>query len=297
LKFGSVRSACYVWFNGKYIGYSQGSKTPTEFDVTEFVQAGENQVAVQVYRFSDGSYLEGQDTWRISGLERDVSIYAREKIRINDFTIHSSLDESYQKGKFRVDIDLLNRLQSPAKISIRAKLTDPMRRNRIIFDSTKAATIDSLSNVLFQHEVRRVKPWSAENPYLYKLQIYLISDNQIIETFFHQVGFRAIEIKDGKLLLNGTPLIIRGVNRHEWDPRRGRTVSEESMIEDIKLMKQHNINAVRASHYPNHERWYELCNEYGLYVVDEANIESHGMSSHPQSYRFISDDPAWSAQG
>ena len=141
MKFGSVRSACYVWFNGKYIGYSQGSKTPTEFDVTEFVQAGENQVAVQVYRFSDGSYLEGQDTWRISGLERDVSIYAREKIRINDFTIHSSLDESYQKGKFRVDIDLLNRLQSPAKISIRAKLTDPMRRNRIIFDSTKACLL------------------------------------------------------------------------------------------------------------------------------------------------------------
>ena len=296
LKFGSVRSACYVWFNGKYIGYSQGSKTPTEFDVTEFIQAGENQIAVQVYRFSDGSYLEGQDTWRISGLERDVSIYAREKIRINDFTIHSSLDENYQKGKFRVEIDLLNRLQSPAKISIRAKLTDPMRRNRIIFDSTKTATVDSLSNLLFQHDVRRVKPWSAENPYLYKLQIYLISDNQIIETFFHQVGFRAIEIKDGKLLLNGTPLIIRGVNRHEWDPTTGRTVSEESMIEDIKLMKQHNINAVRASHYPNHERWYELCNEYGLYVVDEANIESHGMSSHPRSYQFISDDPAWTAQ-
>ena len=124
----------------------------------------------------------------------------------------------------------------------------------------------------------------------------MISDNQIIETFIHQVGFRAIEIKDGKLLLNGTPLIIRGVNRHEWDPTTGRTVSEESMIEDIKLMKQHNINAVRASHYPNHERWYELCNEYGLYVVDEANIESHGISSHPRSYQLISYDPALTAQ-
>ncbi|MEC9437103.1 MAG: glycoside hydrolase family 2 TIM barrel-domain containing protein [Candidatus Neomarinimicrobiota bacterium] len=296
LKFGSIRSACYVWFNGKYIGYSQGSKTPSEFDVTEFIQAGENHVAVQVYRFSDGSYLEGQDTWRISGLERDVSLYAREKTRINDFTIHSTLDETYQKGIFRIEIDLLNHLQSQSEISVRAKLTDPLRRNRTIFDSTKSVVIDSLSNMSFQHNIRRVKPWSAENPYLYKLQLYLMKENKIIETLTHQVGFKITEIKDGKFLLNGIPLTLRGVNRHEWDPKKGRSISEDSMIEDIKLMKQNNINAVRASHYPNHERWYELCNQYGLYVVDEANIESHGMGSHPKSYGFIANDPAWTAQ-
>ena len=296
LKFGSIRSACYVWFNGKYLGYSQGSKTPSEFDVTEFIQAGENQVAVEVYRFSDGSYLEGQDTWRISGLERDVSLYAREKTRINDFTIHSTLDETYQKGIFRIEIDLLNHLQSQSKISVRAKLTDPLRRNLTIFDSTKYVVIDSLSNMSFHHNIRRVKPWSAENPYLYTLQLYLMKESKIIETLTHQVGFRIAEIKDGKFLLNGIPLTLRGVNRHEWDPKKGRSISEDSMIEDIKLMKQNNINAVRASHYPNHERWYELCNEYGLYVVDEANIESHGMGSHPKSYGFIANDPAWTAQ-
>jgi len=296
LKLGSVRSACYVWFNGKYVGYSQGSKTPSEFDVTEFIQAGNNQVAIQVYRYSDGSYLEGQDTWRISGLERDVSIYARDRTRIDDFTIKSSLNDSYSEGIFSIDIDILNNFKKDSKISLRAKLSDPLRRNRIIFDSTKFIGSDSLSLVSIKHQVRRIKAWSAETPYLYKLQLYLSKDGKLIETFTHQVGFRKIEIENGKLLLNGSPLIIRGVNRHEWDPYSGRTLTEESMIEDIKLMKQNNINAVRASHYPNHERWYELCNEYGLYVVDEANIESHGMGKHPKGFGHIADDLVWLEQ-
>ena len=293
LKLGSVRSACYVWFNGKYVGYSQGSKTPSEFDVTEFVQAGNNQVSIQVYRFSDGSYLEGQDTWRISGLERDVSIYARDKIRIDDFTIKASLSDSYSEGMFSIDIDILNRLKLDRSVSIRAKLSDPMRRNRTIFDSTKITVTDSLSTISIKHKVRRVKKWSAEKPYLYRLQLYLMEDGKLLETFTHQVGFRKIEIKNGKFLINGSPLIIRGVNRHEWDPIKGRSITVESMMNDIKLMKQSNINAVRASHYPNHERWYELCNEYGIYVIDEANIESHGMGKHPKGFGYIADDPAW----
>tara|TARA_A100000164_G_scaffold69673_1_gene58094 strand:+ start:24191 stop:27340 length:3150 start_codon:yes stop_codon:yes gene_type:complete len=296
LKLGSVRSACYVWFNGKYVGYSQGSKTPSEFDVTEFIQAGNNQVAIQVYRYSDGSYLEGQDTWRISGLERDVSIYAKDRIRIDDFIIKSSLDDAYSEGVFSINVDILNKFKKDSKVSIRAKLIDPLRRNRIIFDSTKYIGIDSISTVTIDHRVRRVRAWSAETPYLYKLQLYLSKGDKLVETFTHQVGFRKIEIKNGKLLLNGSPLIIRGVNRHEWDPSSGRTVTEESMIEDIKLMKQNNINAVRASHYPNHERWYELCNEYGLYVVDEANIESHGMGKHPKGFGYIANDTAWLEQ-
>ena len=293
LRLGSVRSACYVWFNGKYVGYAQGSKTPSEFDVTEFIQTGDNQVAIEVYRYSDGSYLEGQDTWRISGLERDVSIYARDKIRVDDFSINASLNDSYSEGLFSIEVDILNSLKKDNKISLRAKLYDPMRRNRTIFDSTKFVGIDSLSTLSINHKVRRVKAWSAETPYLYKLQLYLMKDDKLVETFTHQVGFRRVEIENGKLLLNGSPLIIRGVNRHEWDPHSGRTVSEESMIKDIKLMKQNNINAVRASHYPNHERWYELCNEYGLYVVDEANIESHGMGKHPKGFGYIADDPVW----
>ena len=296
LKFGSVRSACYVWFNGKYIGYSQGSKTPTEFNVTEFIQAGDNQVAVEVYRYSDGSYLEGQDTWRISGLERDVSIYARDRTRIEDFTINSSLNEENDEGIFSVDVKLLNTLKKDSKISLRAKLSDPMRRNRTIFDSAKFINSDSISMVSFQNRVRRVKTWSAETPYLYKLQLYLTEDGELIETLTHQVGFRKIEINNGRLLLNGAPLTIRGVNRHEWDPYTGRTVTEESMVNDIKLMKQNNINAVRASHYPNHERWYELCNEYGLYVVDEANIESHGMGKYPRGFGYIANDISWTEQ-
>ena len=296
LRFGSIRSACYVWVNGKYIGYSQGSKTPTEFDVTDHIQAGQNQIAVKVLRFSDGSYLEGQDTWRISGLERDVFLYARSKARIEDFTISSSLDESYETGKFSIAIDLINRSTLSKNYSIRAKLTDPKRRNRTIFDLRQSMEIDSSASTSFERSIRRIKTWSAENPYLYRLQLFLYNDDKLIETLSQQVGFRKVEIKDGKLLLNGKPLIIRGVNRHEWDPVTGRTISEESMVEDIKLMKQHNINAVRASHYPNHERWYELCDEFGMYVVDEANIEAHGMGSHPKGYEFISSNPDWTDQ-
>ena len=168
-----------------------------------------------------------------------------------------------------------------------------MRRNRTIFDSTKFIGTDSISTISINHKVRRVKKWSAETPYLYRLQLYLMKDGKLIETLTHQVGFRKIEIKNGKFLINGSPLIIRGVNRHEWDPVLGRSVTEKSMINDIRLMKQSNINAVRASHYPNHERWYELCNEYGLYIIDEANIESHGMGKHPKGFGYIADDPAW----
>ena len=189
------------------MGYSQGSKTPSEFDVTEFVQAGNNQVSIQVYRFSDGSYLEGQDTWRISGLERDVSIYARDKIRIDDFTIKASLNDSYSEGIFSIDIDILNRLKLDRSVSIRAKLSDPMRRNRTIFDSTKITGTDSLSTISIKHKVRRVKKWSAEKPYLYRLQLYLMEDGKLLETFTHQVGFRKIEIKNGKFLINGLSLI------------------------------------------------------------------------------------------
>ena len=281
IHFGSVRSAFYLWINGKLIGYSQGSKTPAEFEITEQIKSGQNQIAVEVYRFSDGSYLEGQDTWRLSGLERDVFLFARNKTRISDFHIKSDLDSNYEKGIFSVDVDIINRDQDIEELIISAKLIEPKRRNRLIFDESKTVSIDSLVSLNIDSVIRRVKKWSAEDPNLYQLQLSLLTiEGRILESLTHQVGFRKIEIKDGLLQLNGKPIMIRGVNRHEWDPSNGRSITEESMIEDIKLMKAHNINAVRASHYPNQERWYELCNQYVLYIVDEANIEAHGMKFH-----------------
>ena len=297
IHFGSVRSAFYFWINGKLIGYSQGSKTPAEFEITEQIKSGQNQIAVEVYRFSDGSYLEGQDTWRLSGLERDVFLFARNKTRISDFHIKSDLDSNYEKGIFSVDVDIINRDQDIEELIISAKLIEPKRRNRVIFDESKTVSIDSLVSLNIDSVIRRVKKWSAEDPNLYQLQLSLLTiEGRILESLTHQVGFRKIEIKDGLLQLNGKPIMIRGVNRHEWDPSNGRSITEESMIEDIKLMKAHNINAVRASHYPNQERWYELCNQYGLYIVDEANIEAHGMKFHKKSFSFITNDTTWTEQ-
>ena len=297
IHFGSVRSAFYLWINGKLIGYSQGSKTPAEFEITEQIKSGQNQIAVEVYRFSDGSYLEGQDTWRLSGLERDVFLFARNKTRISDFHIKSDLDSNYEKGIFSVDVDIINRDQDIEELIISAKLIEPKRRNRVIFDESKTVSIDSLVSLNIDSVIRRVKKWSAEDPNLYQLQLSLLTiEGRILESLTHQVGFRKIEIKDGLLQLNGKPIMIRGVNRHEWDPSNGRSITEESMIEDIKLMKAHNINAVRASHYPNQERWYELCNQYGLYIVDEANIEAHGMKFHKKSFSFITNDTTWTEQ-
>ena len=230
-------------------------------------------------------------------LERDVFLFARNKTRISDFHIKSDLDSNYEKGIFSVDVDIINRDQDIEELIISAKLIEPKRRNRVIFDESKTVSIDSLVSLNIDSVIRRVKKWSAEDPNLYQLQLSLLTiEGRILESLTHQVGFRKIEIKDGLLQLNGKPIMIRGVNRHEWDPSNGRSITEESMIEDIKLMKAHNINAVRASHYPNQERWYELCNQYGLYIVDEANIEAHGMKFHKKSFSFITNDTTWTEQ-
>ena len=297
LRFGSVRSAFYVWVNGQLVGYSQGSKTPAEFNISDFTRIGENNVSVQVYRFSDGSYLEGQDTWRVSGLERDVQLYSRSKMRILDFFVNADIDSVFQTGLFSIHIDLLNNTGFSDSLTVRAKLVDPLQRYRVIFDSTRTVSVDSVFSLQIESKVNRAKLWSAEEPNLYQLQLSLLNNSgQIIEVITQQVGFRKIEIKAGQLLVNGKPLMFRGVNRHEWDPYFGRAITESSMLEDIKLMKQHNINAVRAAHYPNQERWYELCNEYGLYVIDEANIEAHGMRFHENGFEHITNDTLWTAQ-
>ena len=297
LRFSGIRSAFYIWVNGEFVGYSQGSKTPAEFDISHIAKVGENQVAVEVYRFSDGSYLEAQDTWRVSGLERDVYVYARPKTRITDFFVKADLDSTYSTGIFSIDVDLLDQNKSGKELTLRTKLVDPTRKNRTVFDSTNIQIVDSTVSIHIESTVKRVKTWSAEKPNLYQLQIFLLDSlEQVIEATTQQVGFKKVEVREGNLLVNGVPIMFRGVNRHEWDPVKGRAITEASMIQDIQLMKQHNINAVRASHYPNQERWYELCNEYGLYVIDEANIEAHGMRFNEKGYGLITNDPMWKDQ-
>ena len=261
LHFGGVRSACYVWVNGNYIGYNQGSKTPAEFDITDWILTGENHVAVQVYRFSDGSYLEGQDTWRVSGLERDVYLYAPPKTRISDFFVDAILNGDGNSAKFSVTVDLYN----PEQFAGQYKVDAVLKGKRVLYKENYTGSIDSTQSVEFQAVFPKVKSWSAETPHLYDLQISL-SDSKgvLVESFIQRIGFKRVEVKNGNLLINGKAIMFRGVNRHEWDPVLGRSITEETMIQDIKIMKQHNINAVRTSHYPNQERWYELCNEYGL---------------------------------
>ena len=290
IHFGGVRSAFYFWLNGEFIGYSQGSKTPAEFDITDKVITGDNRIAVQVYRFSDGSYLEGQDTWRVSGLERDVYLYAVPKTRISDLFVKAELNDDLKSGYFSLDIDFLQDDETAEEMTIKAVLTGS---SEILFDSTAVVK----KSILFEAVIDQINPWSAEYPYLYNLQINLINaQKEVIESLTQQVGFKRVEIINGNLLVNGKAIMFRGVNRHEWDPVRGRSITEEIMIKDIKLMKENNINAVRTSHYPNQERWYELCNEYGLYIIDEANIEAHGMQFHENSYGHIANDPTWTAQ-
>ena len=290
IHFGGVRSAFYFWLNGEFVGYSQGSKTPAVFNITDKVISGENKVAVQVYRFSDGSYLEGQDTWRVSGLERDVYLYAVSKTRIADFFVKAELNDDLKSGYFSLDIDFLQDDETAEEMTIKAVLTGS---SETLFDSIAVVK----KSILFESVIDHVNPWSAEDPYLYNLQINLYnSQEEVIESFTQQVGFKRVEIIDGNLLVNGKAIMFRGVNRHEWDPVRGRSITEETMIKDIQLMKENNINAVRTSHYPNQERWYELCNEYGLYVIDEANIEAHGMQFHEKSYGHIANDSTWTAQ-
>jgi len=293
IRFCGVRSAFYFWLNGEFIGYSQGSKTPAEFNITNKVFKGKNKVAVQVFRFSDGSYLEGQDTWRVSGLERDVYLYAAPKARISDFFVYADLNTNNKTGNLSLKVELFNQERFTGKYNLEAVLSG----KSVLYKEDYAIPIDSSNPVVFKAENLKVKPWSAESPTLYDLQISLTdSQGNMVESFIQKVGFKRIEVVNRQLLVNGKAVMFRGVNRHEWDPVLGRSITEESMIHDIQLMKQHNINAIRTAHYPNQERWYELCNEYGLYVIDEANIEAHGMRFHEKSYGFISNDTNWTAQ-
>ncbi len=293
--FDGVRSAFYLWINGKSVGYSQGSKTPAEFDVTDVVRWDKvNVLAVEVYRYSDGSYLEDQDYWKISGIERDVYLHSVPPVRIRDFYARAELDQDSINGVLSVEAELQNLLPDDfGSGSLSLMLFDQddrqvlhLEQDSIKFDEAGEVHVEFSQPVLKPHH------WTAETPYLYQLVLILKkSPEMVLQAVGCRVGFRNVEIKEGILRVNGRPVILKGVNRHEHDPETGRFVTEASMRHDIQLMKQFNLNAVRTSHYPNAPLWYDLCDEYGLYVVDEANIESHGMGYDPDV--TLGNNPLW----
>lgn len=279
LHFGGVESAYYCWLNGQFVGYAEDSRLPSEFLINKYLKPGENKLAVEVYRYSDGSYLEGQDYWKYSGIERDVMLIARPEVRVKDFEILADLSNNYQDGVLDVKVTLDNR-KIEKGTAIQLKVLDGGNKEIASGKYVARSKTDSIFNL--NKTFPDVKRWTAETPNLYSLVVNTINKKgQVVESFVQRFGFRKVEMKNGMLQVNGVPILIKGVNRHEHDMHKGRSISVESMIEDIRLMKQFNINAVRTCHYPNREEWYDLCNEYGIYLVDEANIESHGMEAHP----------------
>lgn len=277
LHIGAMKSGGFVWINGLYVGYSQGSKLPAEFNITKVTKPGKNTIAIQIFRWTDGSYLECQDFWRISGIERSVFIYAQPKVRIRDFEVVSILDKNYENGLFNLEIELKNHIQKEQKARVTYKLLDDIN---LLKEETKniLVTENSTKTTTFEFQIEKVKQWSAEHPNLYTLVIE-VSDKKgkLLETTTREIGFRSVEIKNGLLLVNGQRITLKGVNTQETDPETGHVMSEEMILKDIRLWKENNINAVRLSHYPRGSNFYELCDKYGIYVVDEANIESHGM--------------------
>ncbi len=277
LHIGAMKSGGFVWINGKYIGYSQGSKLPAEFNIGKHLRAGENTIAIQIYRWTDGSYLECQDFWRISGIERSVYLYAQPETRIKDFEISSLLDKTYKNGVLDIDVELQNHSAKDKELEIIYKLVNSS--NKLIDTQSKTITIakNSIEKTNLFRTIKNVRSWSAEHPNLYKVIITIKENGNIIESTSNDIGFRTVEIKKGLLHLNNQIITLKGVNTQEHNPETGHVISKEQILHDILLWKQNNINAVRLSHYPQPEIFYSLCDKYGIYVVDEANIESHGM--------------------
>ncbi|MBJ6367801.1 glycoside hydrolase family 2 TIM barrel-domain containing protein [Snuella sedimenti] len=292
LHFAGAKSAMYVYVNGTYIGYSQGSKTPAEFNISKYLKEGKNLIALQMYRWSDASYLESQDMLRMSGIERDVYLYSRPKVFVSDYHAKTTLDDSYSNGIFNGTVTISNTNDNTASRTVSIEILD---KNNSIYKTSRPIEIQPNATVEFKSEklIENVRQWSAECPNLYTLKIALEdetlpSQNQYIT---RNLGFKRVEIKNSQVLVNGKAVYFKGVDRHETDPHTGHVVSKASMEKDIKLMKQNNINAVRSSHYPNDPYWLDLCDIYGLYVIDEANIESHPLAINKDTQ--IGDEMSW----
>jgi len=297
IKFDGVKSAFYLWVNGQKVGYSQGSMTPATFDISKFVKPGKNSIAVEVYRWSDGSYLEDQDMWRLSGIYRDVTLMAKSKTFIRDFQITTDFDENYVDASLNIKLKIKN---------TSSKTVKGYRVQAIIFDSSNNIVQESDKELLSQiseiqannektinlkMQVKKPLQWNAETPNLYTVLLQLIiEDGKIVENIPWKFGFKEVEIEADLFKINGQLVKLKGVNRHEHHPRTGRYVDTETMVKDIKLLKQCNINFVRTSHYPNSTQWYNLCDEYGIYLMDEANQESHGYGI---GNKVLGNNPDW----
>ncbi len=290
--FDGVDSAFYLWVNGAKIGYNEDSRTDAEFNITDYVRTGRNLMAVEVYRFSDGSYLEDQDMFRMSGIYRDVYIWSTASQHIRDFEVQTDLDASYRDAHLTVKADVVNYAGALDPASVSLELRDA-GGNLILSPQSRALPPGyGQTTVEISATVPNPNKWSAETPYLYRM-LLLLNDGtgKSIEIIPFDIGFREVEIKNGKLYINGQRVLLKGVNRHEHSPDTGHYLSQELMIRDIELMKQFNINAVRTSHYPNAPQWYTLCDRYGLYVIDEGNIECHAYGLHAKNR--LSNDRAW----
>ncbi|MDQ8184186.1 glycoside hydrolase family 2 TIM barrel-domain containing protein [Pelagicoccus sp. SDUM812002] len=293
LSFGAVRSAMYVWVNGSFIGYSEGSKTEAEFDITEALQPGENLLAVQVYRWSDASYIEDQDFWRLSGIERDVWLFATNPATLTDFRVVADLDKNYQDGLFSGQLLLTNKSDAEETLSVEGTLLDDQQNEVLAFATRAVIPAQDKSEFIVSKEVPLVRKWTAETPELYTLRLKVTPKNGKSEYTSARIGFRKVEIKNAQLRVNGEPVYLKGVNLHDHDPVTGHVISEETTRLDLQLMKRNNINAIRCSHYPKNPFFYKLCDEYGFYVVDEANIETHGMGATNQGEFDESIHPAY----
>ena len=304
LHIGGAKSGLYVYLNGKEVGYSEDSKNPAEFLINKYLQPGKNVLTLKIFRWSTGSYLECQDFWRMSGIERDVFLWSQPKASIQDFRVVSTLDDTYTNGIFKLAVDLKNHTQETKNLNVGYELLDA--KGNLVTSEANDIWVSPASpqTASFEYDLKNVAPWSAEHPNLYKLLMTIKEEGKVIEVVPFNVGFRRFEMKqidqvaeNGKpytvLLFNGQPVKFKGVNIHEHNPETGHYVTEELMRKDFELMKQNNINAVRLCHYPQDRKFYELCDEYGLYVYDEANIESHGMYYSLKKGGTLGNNPEW----
>ena len=292
LHFASISGYARVFLNGKEVGMTKASKTPAEFNITSFLKKGDNLLAVQVFRWHDGSYLEDQDFWRLSGIERDVYLQAMPKTTVWDYFVKSELDNQYKNGIFNLDVTLKsfenNKIKNPA---VKVELFD--NKGKVVFSESKKVSTKE-QKVSFEKTIENVKQWNAETPNLYRYTITLLDNKgKVLEIIAKKTGFRKVEIKDARLLVNGKVIMVKGVNIHEHDDVNGHVPSKELTMKDLQLMKEYNINSIRMSHYPHDPHIYDLCDEYGFYVVDEANIETHGMGAEWQNWFDKAKHPAY----
>ncbi|MBN2590788.1 MAG: DUF4981 domain-containing protein [Sedimentisphaerales bacterium] len=293
INFGGVKSAFYLWINGEQVGYSQGSMTPAEFDITSFIKEGENKLAVEVYRWSDGSYLEDQDMWRLSGIFRDVDLFIRPKTYIQDFAVIAEPEDSTDRAEVVINLAIKNQSSNSKSLSVEAIISSENGETSMMSKDIGSLEAFSEKSVSFETILENRLLWSAEAPHLYDLKLNLKNSQQkIVETIHWRFGVKKVVVEGDLFQINGQAVKLKGVNRHEHHPRTGRHVDRKTMIRDLELLKQANINMVRTSHYPDDPYFYELCDKYGIYVMDETNQESHGFGI---GNSVMGQDPAWQA--